>query len=245
MTTAAPTTDTPPDVAQAEAEATAAEQAAEALAERVREGDDQVTAEQLATAQQAGMFARLRAEAARRKADSAAAQAAEQHRTALVVQALALVDAKGARAPIAAAYDRATAAVAELVTLIDDHDQAVSGAGRLLREAECGPITEYVRVQHSPDYATSEPRRIPGTRTAPRIDTNPYGVAFAYGEGTRAPIGTGPVLAVLFAEAAAGDAGRMPIGESALVRAPLVEHANRHRNQVHAFMAAAKGGEVK
>ncbi|MFC9050062.1 hypothetical protein [Streptomyces anthocyanicus] len=55
------TTATPPDVAQAETEAT--------------------TAEQLATAQQAGVFARLRAEAARRKATRAATRAAEQHRT--------------------------------------------------------------------------------------------------------------------------------------------------------------------
>ncbi|MCZ9353220.1 hypothetical protein NGM36_26220 [Streptomyces mutabilis] len=238
------TTDTPPDVAQAEAEATTAEQAAEALAERVREGDEQVTAEQLATAQQAGVFARLRAEAARRKADRAAEQAAEQHRTGLIEQALALVDEKGARAPIAAAYEQAQAAVATLAAAIEQHDQVVTEAGRLLRAADCGPSVEYGQVNHG-DYVTNEPCWVPGTRTAPRVDTAPHAVGFTYGEGTRAPIGTGPVLAVLFAEAAAGDAGRMPVGESALDRAPLTEHANRHRNQVHAFMAAAKGGEAK
>ncbi|MFD7064397.1 hypothetical protein [Streptomyces sp. NPDC059906] len=232
------TTATPPDVAQAEADAATAEQAAEALAERVREGDEQVTADQLATAQQAGRFARLRAEAARRKADRAAAQAAEQHHTNLIKQALALVDEKGNRAPIAAAYEQALAAVAELVTLVADHDQAVSEAGRLLREAECGPITEYVRVQHTPDYATSEPRRLPGTRTAPRVDTNPHAVAFTYGEGSRAPIGTGPMLAVLFAEAA-GTGVQMPQGAPHLTAAPISQLADQHGGQARALLTAA------
>lgn len=53
------------DYLAAEREAVAADEHAEALAERVREGDDTVTAEQLDAAQKAGMFARLRAEAAR------------------------------------------------------------------------------------------------------------------------------------------------------------------------------------
>ncbi|GAB1329865.1 hypothetical protein [Streptomyces sennicomposti] len=232
----AATTDTPPDVTQAEAEALAAEQAAEALAERVREGDDQVTAEQLATAQQAGVFARLRAEAARRKAEREATAAEEKRRAALVKQAAALADDQGNPAPIAAAYDRAAAAVAELVAAVEEHDQAVTEAGRLLREAGCGPLIEYVRVDHG-DYATQEPRRAAASRTAPRVD--PTAPAVSFGEDSRHAIGAGPLLAVLVDQVAAGEAGQMPHGSPHLTAAPLREHAGRHGEQVRAFLDRA------
>lgn len=58
-------------VTTAEQEATEAEALVGALEERVRDGDDSVTVEEIAGARELGRFARLRAEAARRKADKA------------------------------------------------------------------------------------------------------------------------------------------------------------------------------
>jgi hypothetical protein len=55
----------------AEQEAQEATALVEALEEKVRDGDDAVTPEELASARELGRFARLRAEAAQRKADRA------------------------------------------------------------------------------------------------------------------------------------------------------------------------------
>jgi hypothetical protein len=76
--TTSPATDEPADelpvdeslVARAEQDAAEAEALAEALAERVRDGQD-VTPEELANAEQLGRFARLRVDAARRQLDRA------------------------------------------------------------------------------------------------------------------------------------------------------------------------------
>lgn len=232
-----PTPDTPPEVAQAEAEAREADALLAALEERVRDGDTEVTPQQLAEQRELGRFARLRAEAARRKADRAAAKAAEQRRAALIEQAVTLAVGKGDRAPVAAAYDRARAALTELIAAVEVHDQAVTEADHLLRQAGCGPSIEYVQVDHG-DYVANEPRHVAGSRTAPKVDTTPGAVAFTYGEGTRRPIGAGPMLAVLLDQVATGEAEKMPPGEPHLTAAPIAEHARRHRDQVRALLAA-------
>ncbi|MFE4423867.1 hypothetical protein [Streptomyces sp. NPDC056817] len=86
---------------------------------------------------------------------------------------------------------------------------------------------------------TSEPRPAAASRTAPRVDANRDSVAFTFGESSRLPIGTGPVLAVLLDQAAAGEAGRMPHGSPHLTAAPITEHAHRHRDQVRRFLTTA------
>ncbi|QRX90852.1 hypothetical protein [Streptomyces noursei] len=80
MTATAPTTPTEAAVVeQAEQEAAEAEQLLAALEERDRDGDKQVTAQRFTDARELGRFAKLHAEAARRKAVRAA-EATEQER---------------------------------------------------------------------------------------------------------------------------------------------------------------------
>jgi len=230
------------DYLAAEREAVAADEHAEALAERVREGDDTVTAEQLDAAQKAGMFARLRAEAAQRKARRAAEAAEQAHRQALTEQAVTLVDEQADPVSVAKAYEQARAAVAALVNAVDTHDGAVRQAAALLREAGAPPIIEYHRVEHAEGYATSEPRRMPASRTVPRVAEQAAALALD-DDRTHTEIGAGPLLAVLFAEAAADVP--MPTGEPALTRAPLDEHARRHGDQVRRFLAHATEGAAQ
>ncbi|MFB6958250.1 hypothetical protein ACFCYB_14680 [Streptomyces sp. NPDC056309] len=97
--------------------------------------------------------------------------------------------------------------------------------------------TEWVQVNHG-EYVTSEPRPAAASRTAPKVDTNPHAVAFMFGGGTRVPIGSGALLAVLLDQLAAGEAGQMPGAEPHLTAAPIREHANRHRDQVRALLTA-------
>ncbi|MEV5124301.1 hypothetical protein AB0K49_16150 [Streptomyces decoyicus] len=95
MTTTTATADQPgagTAAEQAEQEAAEAEQLLAALEERVRDGDEKVTAPQLAEARELGRFATLRAEAARRKAERAAARAAEQERADRLDQAAAMTE---------------------------------------------------------------------------------------------------------------------------------------------------------
>ncbi|MFE0727061.1 hypothetical protein ACFW2X_02200 [Streptomyces antibioticus] len=226
----APATDTPPEVAQAEAEAHEADELLAALEERVRDGDDKVTPQQLAEQRELSGFAKLRAEAQ------------DKRRAELVDQAAALADGAGNPAPVAAAYDKATAAIAELVAAVGQHDQAVTEAGRLLREAGCGPLVEYTQVDHG-EYVTSEPHHAQASRTAPRVD--PAAPAFSFGQGSRHTIGAGPLLSVLLDQVTAGDAAPMPQGQPHLTAAPIREHANRHRDQVRAFLDRANTTKEK
>ncbi|KPC91905.1 hypothetical protein [Streptomyces albus] len=240
MTATTPAADRPetaPAAEQAEHEATEAEQLLAALEERVRDGDEKVTAQQLADARELGRFAKLRAEAARRKADRAAAKAAEQERTRLTAQAVALVDQQADPATVAAAYDTARQAVADLLAAATGHDDALREAAALLRQAGAPPITEHHPVQRD-GMTFQEPRRMPASRTAPRVHHGNGEAALALDDDrTRQAIGPGALLAVLVAEATAGDAGRMPPGEPHLAAAPIREHAARHRDRVRALMS--------
>ncbi|MFI1422744.1 hypothetical protein ACH4VX_33200 [Streptomyces sp. NPDC020731] len=238
--TTAPGIGTTPEVAQAETEAREADALLDALEERVRDGDDKVTPQQLAEQRELSGFAKLRAEAARRKAERAAAKAAEQHRAALVANALTVVEERAGRAPVAEAYDRARTAIADMLAAADAHDQAVTEAARMLRSAGAGPMHRYEQVEQD-GYVTRESCRVKATRTAPTVD--PTTAALAFGDDSRSHIGAARLLAVLVTEAAAG----VPTGpgETAFDRAPLAEQAHRHRDVVRAFLAAAKGGKSK
>ncbi|MGW3656480.1 hypothetical protein ACWD6R_12630 [Streptomyces sp. NPDC005151] len=229
-------------VEQAATEAAEADALLAALEERVRDGDDTVTPDQLASTRELGTFAKLRAEAARRKADRTAAAAAERERAATVAQAVALVAKQGDAAKVAAAYDTARAAVAELVAVTATHDDAIREASALLRKAGAGPQHRYVPVQHD-GYITSESEVAPASPTAPTVAQEVGAASLSFGPGrTHGEVGTGPVLVTLLADAAG--LVQMPIGQPEFARASLAEHAGRNRDQVRVFLdrAAAKDG---
>ncbi|MGY3202667.1 hypothetical protein [Streptomyces sp. TE5632] len=236
------TTDTPPEVVHAEAEAREADDLLAALEERVRDGDDKVTPQQLTEQRELGRFARLRAEAARRKAERTAAAAKEKRRQTLTADALALAEERADRAPVVDAYERARAALVDVLTMADAHDQAVTEAARMLRQAECGPMHRYEQVEEG-GFVTSESRRAPASRTAPTVD--PTTDAFAFGDDSRYRIGAARLLAVLVADVAAAHPVTVDPGQPAFDRAPLAEQAHRHRDVVRAFLAATKGGDAK
>lgn len=118
----------PPDlVADAKREATEQQQAAEALAERIRNGDQDVTAEQLAAQRQLADFAQLAVTGAERR--KAALAAADRDRRATVAadavkQLLAEDDAQ----PLLDAVLTARDAMKHLVQLAADRTAAVRAA---------------------------------------------------------------------------------------------------------------------
>ncbi|MEU2596970.1 hypothetical protein ABZ669_06830 [Streptomyces hirsutus] len=237
------TTDTPPEVAQADAEAREADDLLAALEERVRDGDDKDTPQQISEQRELGRFARLRAEAARRKAERTAADAEDKRRRKLTADALALVEQQGDRAPVADGYERARAALVDMLTMADAHDQVVSEAARMLRQTECGPMHRYESVEHENGSVTSEPCRVSASRTAPTVD--PTADALAFGDGSRIRVRAERLLAVLVADVAAAHPVTVEARHPAFLAAPLNEQAHRHRDTVSAFLVAAKGGEAK
>ncbi|MFH8343768.1 hypothetical protein [Streptomyces sp. NPDC018045] len=138
--TAATTTDQPGTGAaeQAEQEASEAEQLLAALEERVRDGDEQVTAQQLADARELGRFAKLRAEAARRKAERAAQAAADKARADRLAEAAAMTAPGGAldATTLAASYATARDAVRAFVTASETYNAAIKEATGLLAAAD-------------------------------------------------------------------------------------------------------------
>lgn len=221
------------DVPAAEQALAEAEQAEAELAERVRNLDPQVSADDLDEARRATGWRRLLLDGARRKAEKAAAKRAEQERAEQVAAARKLVEQDAQRAPIADRAERLLADVAELVAAVDRHDAAIAAAARMLRAAGCGPTHEYEQV-HRDGTTYREPRPATATATAPRVDDRAD--AFTFGDGTRSPIGAGRLLAALFARAAAGVPA--PVGEQPLDRL-LAAHAARHGATLDALLAAA------
>lgn len=225
-----------PDVAAAEQEAVEAEQLLAALEEKVLDGDETVTPQALSNARELGTFARLRAEAARRKAEKAAAHAEETERKRMTAEAVALVEEQGDPQKVAKAYEQARTAVAELLAAVDDHDQAVREAVTLLRKAGAPPLMRAV-----PGPVAGEWERTPASRTAPTVEHQGETGALSLGEGQGYhAVGTGPVLSVLAADFA-GQV-KMPTGQTEFTRAPLQEQARRYGDQVRAFLNQAAGG---
>ncbi|WP_155059738.1 hypothetical protein [Streptomyces blattellae] len=209
------TTTAAPAVEQAEQEATEAEQLLAALEERVRDGDEQVTAQQLADARELGRFAKLRAEAARRKADRAAAKAAERQRAARLDQAAAMAAPGGPldADALAAAYANARDAVRAFVTASEAFNAAIADASRLLAAAD---VPDSSGGEHPAPGAMARW----GTRTLRLAD----GTALS-------ATGTGLRLAVLlddldreFREIPTGDF------QPPFARTPLTEQAARGRD---------------
>ncbi|WP_052874790.1 hypothetical protein [Streptomyces sp. NBC_01439] len=215
--TAALTTDRPETgaaIEQAEQEATEAEQLLAALEERVREGDEQVTADQLAGARELGRFAKLRAEAARRKADRAAADAAERQRADLLARAAAMTAPGGPldADSLAATYAAARDAIRTFVTASEGYNDAIGDAARLLAAAGIPDSTSHAA---------------PGSAAVARWGTD----AFRMADGRSfSPTGTALRLAVLLDDLD-GEFGGIPagIGHPPFVRTPLAEQAYRGR----------------
>ncbi|MBF6047733.1 hypothetical protein GO001_21220 [Streptomyces sp. NRRL B-1677] len=219
-------------IEQAEQEAAEAEQLLAALEERVRDGDEQVTAQQLADARELGTFARLRAEAARRKADRAAQAAAEQQRAAHLAEAAAMAASGGPLddAALAAAYATARAAVRAFVTASEAYNAAIEQASRLLAAAGVPDSTH----GHHPEPGTMARW---GTRT----------LRLADGTATTAA-GTGLRLAVLLDDLDREFDG-IPTGDyqPPFTRTPIAEQADRGRDarpHLHT-LAAEQAGSTK
>ncbi|MFJ6483964.1 hypothetical protein ACIQK6_28140 [Streptomyces sp. NPDC091682] len=219
MTTAL-TTDRPETgaaIEQAEQEATEAEQLLAALEERVREGDEQVTADQLAGARELGRFAKLRAEAARRKADRAAADAAERQRADLLARAAGMSIPGGPldTAALAATYATARDAVHTFIAASETYNAAIADAARLLTAAGV------------PDSSTGqypEPGALAywGTQTLRLADGSSISAT-----------GTGLRLAVLLDDLDT-EASGIPTGDyhPPFTRTPIREQADRTRHEV-------------
>ncbi|MER5401661.1 hypothetical protein [Streptomyces sp. NPDC002599] len=213
-------TDTPPDVAQAEAEAREADDLLAALEERVRDGDDQVTPQQLAEQRELSGFAKLRAEAARRKANRAAAKAAAAEQAAAFAKAAKLLDDRADTTKLAATYENARTALAALVADIDDYNNAVTEVARILRAAD----------------APEEGR---ASRKAPTTSLDFWGtpsVSIEPGK-THRPMHTGPFLATLLGEIT--HQVHMPPGSTAFERDSIHDIAQRHSDQVRGFLDRA------
>lgn len=217
------TTDEPQAVTaieQAEQEAAEAEQFLDALEEAVRDGNPEVTPQQLTEQRELGRFARLRAEAARRKVERAAADAAEQERARTVARAVRLVENIADPTKVAAAYDNARTAIAALLDAVNTHDDAVSEAAQLLRKAGAPAMTRAAPPAGDWEYA-------PASRTAPTVEHQAAVLSIETGSYCAA-VGTGPTLAALLAEIAQIHDVRMPPGSAEFNGAPIGEHADRH-----------------
>ncbi|MFK0297419.1 hypothetical protein ACIQU6_44130 [Streptomyces sp. NPDC090442] len=242
MTTATTTTDQPepaPEIKQAEQEAAEAEQLLAALEERVRDGDEQVTAQQLTDARELGTFAKLRAEAARRKAERAAAKAAETERARITADAVALAEQTADPTHVATAYQQARAALAALVDAVCTHNGALGEAAALLRHAGAPPITRFVPVQRG-EHTFNEPELVPASRTAPTVHQERHSATLSLKTGhTRAAIGAGAVLATLLEEITQTSRMDTPVARRTFLASPIQDQAQRHRDTVRHFLNTA------
>jgi len=128
----------------AEQEAAEAQQAAEQLAERVRQGDPDVTPQQLAAQQQLADFAKLRVEAAKRRAD----RLQEDERIALADAARTAAEhllGEDGSADIVAATKAAADAVAELRRVVDARNARVAEVGRSLARLD-GDLQQHLGI---------------------------------------------------------------------------------------------------
>ncbi|MFI5805790.1 hypothetical protein [Streptomyces sp. NPDC051561] len=217
-------------VEQAEQEATEAEQLLTALEERVREGDDEITPDQLSNARELGRFAKLRADAARRKAERTTAKAAEQERAAHLDQATALAAPGGPldADALAITYATARAAVRAFITASETYNTTTGQGARLLAAAGV------------PD-STFGPTPEPGT--AARWGTDRFRLADG---STYYPTGTGLRLAVLLDDLNT-EFHDIPTGafHPPFVRTPISDQATRGRDghpQLHVLAAEQAGG---
>ncbi|MEU3277295.1 hypothetical protein [Streptomyces antibioticus] len=222
MTTTTPATDRPKTgaaIEQAEQEAAEAEQLLAALEERVRDGDEHVTAQQLADARELGRFATLRAEAARRKAERATAQAAERERQRRTERALALLAERNPQT-LAVKYAAARDALAEFIAASDAFDDTVTEAAALLRAAGAPQCAGAPEDMEGP----------PASATAPRWHAGFSGATVHLGGvDVRHADGAAARLALLLDDLDQAAPIRTAAGGTAFTRAPITEQAHRAR----------------
>lgn len=122
-----------PTVAEAEQEAREAQQLLDTLAEKVRNGDESITVDQLTTQKELAAFAALRVEAAKRRHQGA--QAADRARTATAAAdaARGLLE-PASIAPVLDAVTNAAAAIAALIAAVDARNARLAEAGATLRD---------------------------------------------------------------------------------------------------------------
>ncbi|MFJ7590825.1 hypothetical protein ACIQZO_26320 [Streptomyces sp. NPDC097617] len=220
------------EVTIAERDEAEAQQLLAALEEAVLDGDIMITPQQLTEQRELSRFARLRAEAARRKVERFAAEAAERKRARTVARAVRLVDNAADPATVAAAYDNARAAIAALLGIVKAHDDAIAEAAHLLRQADAPAITRFAS-DPAADVETA-----PACRTAPTVE--PQHATLSIETGTyRAAIGTGPALVALLDEITQAYDVSMPPGSAAFMQAPMSEHAYRHTYPVRRLLDLA------
>jgi hypothetical protein len=162
----------------------AEQQAAAAVAEleeRVRSGDDTVTPDALAAAANRSRWARLRREAADRKAERARREAEDRRRAETVQTVKARLD-EHPLDELTARWQTAREALRALVAGIEDRNQAIKAAGHDLLSARFGR-------DDLPDRWHSTRVGMPGA--AVRVDGEPY-----------APIVAGDVVLRLVADVA-------------------------------------------
>lgn len=127
-------------VAAAEQEAAAAEQQLATLEERVRDGDPTVTPAQLTEQREAGMFARLRVEAAHRKAvRRQQEEAARQHAAAAAQVRAEVADDDNGADPIVAKLEAFQQAARAFLDAAQDHNGRVTRWARLIGSANVTP----------------------------------------------------------------------------------------------------------
>ncbi|MFD9905886.1 hypothetical protein [Streptomyces sp. NPDC059063] len=219
-TTTADRPEAAPAVVQAEQHAAEAEQTLAAMEERVRDGDEDVTPAQLAEARELGRFARLRAEAAARKAERAAAKAAEAKRRRKTERALALL-AEHAPQDLAAKYAAARDALAAFITASDAFDDSLTEAADLLKSAGAP------QCAGSPEDMAGPP----ASPTAPRWYAGVSGASVDLGDGN--PLhadGSAARLAVLLDDLR--PIIRRGAGHDGFTRAPISEQAHRARGSL-------------
>lgn len=123
------------EVALAEEAVTDAEAAEEELTERVRAGDDNVTADELDQARKLAVFTRLRLDAARRRAREAERDATEARKSQARASVAALAAEGQATHPatFGAVFQAAEDALTALITASQDRNSLISqGRGRAL-----------------------------------------------------------------------------------------------------------------
>lgn len=132
------TTAVPPAkaVAAAEQEAAAAEQQLATLEERVRDGDTTVTPAAITEQREAGMFARLRVEAAHRKAvRRQQEEAARQHAAAAAQVRAEVADDDNSTDHIVTALETFQQAARAFLDAAQDHNDRVTRWARLIGSA--------------------------------------------------------------------------------------------------------------
>ncbi|HSX68660.1 hypothetical protein [Nocardioides sp.] len=146
------------NVYDAQNEAEEAEALLEALEERVREGDESVSPDEIATAERLGRFARLRVEAARRKAAAAKVEAVERECVAAGDAALAFV---GSLRDLSVLQQEAAAAFAKYKAACDEQ----AGRARLVGNRVEAALAEAGRHGLQSDWIETPRGKLRGDAT--------------------------------------------------------------------------------